>query len=140
AQETALKSNENDHRLRDLPGWALVDGAIRRTYQTDGWRGSMLVANGVALLCEDAAHHADGVVTCPEVTRSLAVPRAGAITEPRFRRAALPFRSSDLRSGSPDHFLTERLQPRPRSRNGGHPPPETGSSRRRPRCRTGSPG
>jgi 4a-hydroxytetrahydrobiopterin dehydratase len=67
-------------KLRDLPGWELRDGAIRKTYQTDGWRGSMLVANAIAFICEAADHHADLLVTWPSVGVALSTHSAGGIT------------------------------------------------------------
>jgi 4a-hydroxytetrahydrobiopterin dehydratase len=72
-----------------LPNWVFRDGAIRRTYQTDGWRGSMLVANAIAFICEAADHHADVLVTWPAVSVALSTHSAGGITEKDFEVARL---------------------------------------------------
>jgi 4a-hydroxytetrahydrobiopterin dehydratase len=74
--------------LKSLPTWEFRDGAIRRTYQTDGWRGSMLVANAIAFICEAADHHADLLVTWPSVSVALSTHSAGGITLMDFEVAA----------------------------------------------------
>ena len=79
-KEAALSEQEVRRRLAALPGWELGDGAIRRTYQTDGWRGSVLVANAIAFICEAADHHADLTVTWPRVGVALSTHSAGGIT------------------------------------------------------------
>ena len=76
-KEEALSEPEITARLKALPNWAHVDGAIRRTYKTDGWRGSMLVANAIAFICEAADHHADLAVTWPSVGVALSTLRSG---------------------------------------------------------------
>jgi pterin-4a-carbinolamine dehydratase len=78
--EAKLSPERIAAELAGLPGWSLADGAIRRTYQTDGWRGSMLVANAIAFICEAADHHADLLVTWPRVTVALSTHSAGGIT------------------------------------------------------------
>ena len=98
--ETVLSPNEIEKRLRDLPGWAYTDGAIRRSYQTDGWRGSMLVANAIAFICEAADHHADVVVTWPRVAVALSTHSAGGITEKDVEVASLIERQVMWRPGT----------------------------------------
>ncbi|MBM4187080.1 MAG: 4a-hydroxytetrahydrobiopterin dehydratase [Gemmatimonadetes bacterium] len=73
--------------LAALPGWEHVDGVIRRTYQTGGWRGSLIVANAIGFICEAADHHADVLVTWPRVTVSLSTHSAGGITAKDFEVA-----------------------------------------------------
>jgi 4a-hydroxytetrahydrobiopterin dehydratase len=85
----ALTGKVIAERLRDLPGWEHRDGALRRTYQTDGWRGSMLVANAIAFLCEAADHHADLTVSWPRVGVALSTHSAGGITPKDVEVAAL---------------------------------------------------
>jgi pterin-4a-carbinolamine dehydratase len=89
AKDTALSEQEIRRRLEALPGWELRDGAIRRTYQTDGWRGSVLVANAIAFICEAADHHADLTVTWPRVAVALSTHSAGGITAKDFEVATL---------------------------------------------------
>ena len=88
-KEEALSEPEITARLKALPNWAHVDGAIRRTYKTDGWRGSMLVANAIAFICEAADHHADLTVTWPSVGVALSTHSAGGITAKDFEVAGL---------------------------------------------------
>ena len=75
--------------LKALPAWAFEGGAIRRTYKTDGWRGSMLVANAIAFICESADHHADLTVSWPSVGVALSTHSAGGITGKDFEVAEL---------------------------------------------------
>lgn len=88
-KERALSDSQVTKRLQSLPKWALEAGAIRRTYQTDGWRGSMLVANAIAFICEAADHHADLTVTWPSVGVALSTHSAGGITAKDFEVATL---------------------------------------------------
>ena len=88
-KDSALSEQEIRGRLAALPGWEFRDGAIRRTYKTDGWRGTMLVANAIAFLCEAADHHADLTVTWPSVAVALSTHSAGGITAKDFEVAAL---------------------------------------------------
>jgi len=87
--ETPLSESEIKARLGSLPGWNYEDGALRRLYQTDGWRGSMLVANAIAFLCETADHHADLTVTWPRVGVALSTHSAGGITDKDFEVAGM---------------------------------------------------
>ena len=80
---------EIKERLAKLAGWIYEDGAIRRTYKTDGWRGSLLVTNAIAFLCETADHHADITVTWPAVKVALSTHSAGGITEKDFEVARM---------------------------------------------------
>jgi pterin-4a-carbinolamine dehydratase len=87
--DRALERADIDAGLKRLTGWSFVDGVIQRSYQTDGWRASMLVAGAVAFICEAADHHADLLVTWPKVTVSLSTHSAGGITEKDFEVARL---------------------------------------------------
>ena len=88
-KEPALSETEIQNRLGGLNGWEYRADAIRRTYQTDGWRGSLLVANAIAFICEAADHHADLTVTWPSVSVALSTHSAGGITEKDFEVASL---------------------------------------------------
>lgn len=87
--DQALSESEVRERLKTLSGWAFEDGAIRKTYKTDGWRGSMLVANAIAFICETADHHADLTVTWPSVGVALSTHSAGGITAKDFEVAGM---------------------------------------------------
>jgi 4a-hydroxytetrahydrobiopterin dehydratase len=85
----ALSEAEIVASLATLPGWEFRAGAIRRTYRTDGWRGSMLVANAIAFICEAADHHADLAVTWPSVGVALSTHSVGGVSAKDFELAAL---------------------------------------------------
>lgn len=87
--EQALDPSEIEDRLRGLGRWRYHDGMLRRSFPTDGWRGSLLVANAIGFLCEAADHHADLLVTWPRVEVRLATHSAGGITEKDFEVARL---------------------------------------------------
>ena len=89
AKDLALSEAEVRSRLTGITGWSFEEGALRRTYKTDGWRGSMLVANAIAFICEAADHHADLTVTWPAVRVALSTHSAGGITSKDFEVAAL---------------------------------------------------
>ncbi|HEV8599778.1 MAG TPA: 4a-hydroxytetrahydrobiopterin dehydratase [Gemmatimonadales bacterium] len=88
-KERAFSEAEISEQLGKLKGWHYEHGALRRTYQTDGWRGSMLVAGAIAFLCESADHHADLTVTWPSVSVALSTHSAGGITAKDFEVAGL---------------------------------------------------
>jgi len=88
-KEQALSAPEIRSRLTNIPSWSFEDGALRRTYKTDGWRGSMLVANAIAFICETADHHADLTVTWPAVRVALSTHSAGGITAKDFEVAGM---------------------------------------------------
>src|ERR1051326_5948312 len=88
-KDTALAEQEVRRRLAALPGWEYRDAALRRTYQTDGWRGSMLVTNAIAFICEAADHHPHLAVTATSVRGALSPHHPGGITAKDFEVAAL---------------------------------------------------
>jgi pterin-4a-carbinolamine dehydratase len=87
--ETVLNPTEIARELGVLAGWSHQSGVITRVYQTDGWRGSVLVANAIAFICEATDHHADVLVTWPRVTVSLSTHSAGGITAKDIEVATL---------------------------------------------------
>lgn len=87
--ERAYSEAEIRTGLKALSKWQYEGGALRRTYQTDGWRGSILVANAIAFLCETADHHADLTVTWPSVSVALSTHSAGGITAKDFEVAGM---------------------------------------------------
>ncbi|HVX89580.1 MAG TPA: 4a-hydroxytetrahydrobiopterin dehydratase, partial [Gemmatimonadales bacterium] len=66
-----LSAAETAALQADLPGWAVVDGMLTRSYDTNGWPFTMLVVGAIAFLAESADHHPDLVVTWPRVTVKL---------------------------------------------------------------------
>ncbi|ACL60799.1 4a-hydroxytetrahydrobiopterin dehydratase [Methylobacterium nodulans] len=59
-REAVLEPGQIAERLaRDLPAWHFEDGWIKRTYKTNGWKGTLMVINTVGHLAEAAWHHPD---------------------------------------------------------------------------------
>jgi len=58
-------TEEAEARIRELKldGWNLGDGWLRRKYNPDGWRGTLLLVNTLGFLCKAAYHDADLAVT-----------------------------------------------------------------------------
>jgi len=88
-KDKALSDDEIQIRLGQLRAWEYKDAALRRVYQTDGWRGSLLVANAIAFICEASDHHADLTVTWPKVGVALSTHSAGGITTKDFEVAGM---------------------------------------------------
>lgn len=92
-----------------LTKWSVADGHLCRQYATNGWRASMLLANGIAHLAEVAWHHPDLAIAWGSVTVKLRTHDADAITDKDFDLAAMieqtacwkPSPSSSL-DGAPD--------------------------------------
>ena len=79
---------EVDARLAsELPKWRLEGGAIRRRYQTHGWKSTLMVINTVGHLSEAAWHHPDIAASFPWVEVSLNTHDAGGITDKDFELA-----------------------------------------------------
>jgi pterin-4a-carbinolamine dehydratase len=89
ADESRLTPEQIAAELAAFPGWSLADGALRRTYETDGWRGSLLVANAIGFLCEAADHHAELLVSWPRVSVALSTHSAGGVTRKDLEVARL---------------------------------------------------
>lgn len=98
--EQTLTAAEIAAALGSASRWTFERGTIRRTYQTDGWRGSMLVANAIAFICEAADHHADVLVTWPNVTVTLSTHSAGGVTAKDAEVAGLIERQVTWRPGA----------------------------------------
>ena len=90
AEQLKVYSNEEvEAKLKDLglDGWYLEDGWLRRKYNTDGWRATLMLVNAIGFLCEAAYHHADLAVTWAKVWVKLKTHSAGGITDKDFELA-----------------------------------------------------
>ena len=72
-----------------LAGWSVADGHLRRRFVTDGWRASMLVANGIGHLAEVAWHHPDLHISWDGVDVALRTHSEDAITDKDFELAEM---------------------------------------------------
>lgn len=79
---TVIDATTAARRLADtLPAWRVADGSLRRTWETDGWRTTLMVVNAIAWVCETADHHPDLAVHWGRVEVALNTHSAGGITE-----------------------------------------------------------
>jgi 4a-hydroxytetrahydrobiopterin dehydratase len=72
---------------RELPHWRLEGGWIRRTYKTNGWKGTLMVINTVGHLAEAAWHHPDITASYAWVEVRLTTHTAKGITDKDFELA-----------------------------------------------------
>jgi 4a-hydroxytetrahydrobiopterin dehydratase len=86
-KETTYDEAQIGERLRELPGWYLEDGWIRRVYKTDGWPTTLMLVNAIGYLSEAAYHHPDLSVTWGRITVKLSTHSAGGITDKDFALA-----------------------------------------------------
>ena len=112
-KETPLSESEINDRLKDLPGWFLQDGWIRRNFKTDGWPTTLMLVNAIGYLAEAAYHHPDLSVTWGKITVKLSTHSAGGITDKDFllarqiEQVALwrPAADSPLGTGTPNKWV-----------------------------------
>lgn len=72
---------------KELPGWKLQDGWIRRKYSTDGWPTTLMLVNAIGFLSEAAYHHPDLEVTWGKIWVKLKTHASGGITDRDFALA-----------------------------------------------------
>lgn len=88
-KEKTYSDVEISKRLeKELPGWFLADGWIRRKYRTNSWKGTLMVINAVGHLAEAAWHHPDITASYAWVEVRLQNHAAGGITDKDFVLAA----------------------------------------------------
>ena len=107
AKETPFTEAEIRERLGLLPGWRYEGGAIRRTYQTDGWPTTLMLVNAIGFFAESADHHPDLKVSWASVEVALNTHSAGGLVE----RTALwrPGEGSAFQ-GTPKKFVVRDSQ------------------------------
>ena len=86
-KERTYNETEIGERLKELPGWYLEDGWIRRVFKTDGWPTTLMLVNAIGYIAEAAYHHPDLSVTWARVTVKLSTHSAGGITDKDFALA-----------------------------------------------------
>ena len=87
AKERTYTESEIAGKLKDLPGWGVENGWIRRTYKTDGWPTTLMLVNAIGFFAEAANHHPDLTVTWGKLTVKLQNHAAGGITDKDFELA-----------------------------------------------------
>ncbi|MEE8550385.1 MAG: 4a-hydroxytetrahydrobiopterin dehydratase [Gemmatimonadota bacterium] len=88
ATDKVYSDEEVKERLeKELPGWYLEGGWIRRKYKTDGWPQTMMLVGAIGYLAEAAYHHPDLAVTWGKLWVKLKNHAAGGITDKDFALA-----------------------------------------------------
>ena len=77
---TKLTDAELKQALSELPGWALKDGAIVKTYAHASFPEAIVFVNAVAHLAELLNHHPDVDIRYSNITVALVTHDAGGIT------------------------------------------------------------
>ena len=80
AEDHVLTEVELQDALRDLPGWEVRDGWLRRTFKTPGWPHTMLLTAAIGYVAEAAWHHPDLSIGYAKVTVKLQTHRVLAVT------------------------------------------------------------
>ena len=83
-----LSEAEIEARLRELPGWKLSDGRLRKQFTFRTFLRAIAFVNSVAYLSEGAGHHPDITINYNKVTLRLVTHTAGALTDRDFSAAA----------------------------------------------------
>ncbi len=86
-KERTYTEAEIEGKLKDLPGWWVENGWIRRMYKTDGWPITLMLVNAIGYVAEAANHHPDLTVTWAKLTVKLQNHAAGGITDKDFELA-----------------------------------------------------
>jgi 4a-hydroxytetrahydrobiopterin dehydratase len=74
-------------RLKELPGWYLEDGWIRRLFKTEGWPITLMLVNLIGYVSEAAYHHPDLSVSWAKVVVKLKTHSENGITDKDFELA-----------------------------------------------------
>jgi len=82
-----LSSEEIMAALVDTPGWAVVDGALRRTYVFENFSAAFGFMARVALIAEKLDHHPDWSNSWNKVEIAIASHDAGGLTARCFEFA-----------------------------------------------------
>ena len=82
-----LTGPEIDTALRELDGWELRDGRLRKQFTFRTFLRAIAFVNSVAYLAEGAGHHPDITINYNKVTLRLITHAVGALTERDFALA-----------------------------------------------------
>jgi 4a-hydroxytetrahydrobiopterin dehydratase len=84
----ALSSSDIARRMRDLEGWKLDGGAIRRQYTFGSFPDAIAFVNRIASEAERSDHHPDILITYTRVTLTYSTHSEGGLTAKDFEGAA----------------------------------------------------
>jgi 4a-hydroxytetrahydrobiopterin dehydratase len=83
-----LSESEVQKLMVSLPGWAIENGELTRTFQLSSFPAALLFVSAVGFLAESAKHHPDILIKYRTVRLSLVTHDAGGLTEKDFALAA----------------------------------------------------
>jgi 4a-hydroxytetrahydrobiopterin dehydratase len=86
--DPVLSTEEIDARLRDQPGWAVVDDALHREVEFADFREAFGFMSMVALAAEKLDHHPDWSNSWNKVVLDITSHAAGGVTGRCFELAA----------------------------------------------------
>jgi 4a-hydroxytetrahydrobiopterin dehydratase len=82
-----LTGPEIEAYLRELDGWELRDGRLRKQFTFRTFLRAIAFVNSIAYLAEGAGHHPDITINYNKVTLRLITHAVGALTERDFALA-----------------------------------------------------
>jgi 4a-hydroxytetrahydrobiopterin dehydratase len=81
--------NDTAEKLRELPGWALSNNKLWKTFSFNDYAEAMEFANAVARIAHKLDHHPDMLVQYGRVTLTTSTHDAGnKVTQKDFKLAA----------------------------------------------------
>jgi 4a-hydroxytetrahydrobiopterin dehydratase len=96
----SLSDEEIRDRMKDIKGWELVDGKLRREFRFDGFVSAFSFMTAVALVAERANHHPEWSNVYDRVTIDLTTHDAGGLTAKDFSLAAAAGRLAESFAGA----------------------------------------
>jgi len=84
-----LTPHELDLELKDLPGWEVESGQLRKVYEFDAYVNGLLFVLALGFFAEKKDHHPDLLVTWRKVLVSFTTHSEGGITEKDVAMAKL---------------------------------------------------
>jgi 4a-hydroxytetrahydrobiopterin dehydratase len=82
--QTKLPQVEITEQLKQIPGWTIEGGQLKRTYEFDNFVDAIAFVNRLVEPAEAAGHHPDLLISYNRVTVSLTTHDAGGITQKDF--------------------------------------------------------
>jgi 4a-hydroxytetrahydrobiopterin dehydratase len=84
---SALDSKRVTEMLKQIPGWALVDGRLERTFQFKNYYETMAFVNATAWIAHQADHHPDMEVGYNRCKVAYSTHSVGGLSENDFTGA-----------------------------------------------------
>lgn len=79
--DIVLTADQIEAALKELPGWEVRDGWLRRKYVTPGWPHTLMLTNAIGYVAEAAWHHPDLELGYAQVVVKIQTHRVHSITD-----------------------------------------------------------